>query len=184
MIPPRDTERLGFCFFRPLFLHRVEGFFLSLTMSTALFPLGYLLCAQERKQLSQRTYRVDIIGFLTTPKLLALIAIFFPTSLISVVTGSPSLITVPVMIQFGIEPHVAVATNMMALVFVSIGGSLAFTRKGILVRERLPALIIITIFGSALGACFLLAIPKGTFQLVIAVAMVGIAIFTLTRKNA
>jgi hypothetical protein len=42
-------------------------------------------------------------------KLLILVPIFFLTSLISVVTGSTSLITVPVMIAIGIEPHVAPA---------------------------------------------------------------------------
>ena len=99
------------------------------------------------------------------------------------VTGSTSLITVPVMIQFGIEPHVAVATNMLALVFMSIGGSLPFAQKGVLSRERLPSLKAVTIIGSALGAFVLLAIPKGTLELVIAVAMVGVAIFTLLRPE-
>jgi uncharacterized membrane protein YfcA len=50
-------------------------------------------------------------------KLLVLVAIFFLTSVITVVTGSTSLITVPVMIALGIEAHVAVATNM-ALTFL------------------------------------------------------------------
>ena len=50
------------------------------------------------------------------PKLAILVAVFFLTSVISVVTGSTSLITVPVMIAFGVEPHVAVATNMLALI--------------------------------------------------------------------
>jgi uncharacterized membrane protein YfcA len=87
------------------------------------------------------------------------------------------------MIQFGIEPHVAVATNMLALVFMSIGGSLPFAQKGVLSRERLPSLIAVTIIGSALGAFVLLAIPKGTLELVIAVAMIGVAIFTLIRRD-
>jgi uncharacterized protein len=121
--------------------------------------------------------------FVPTPKLLLLIAVFFATSLISVVTGSTSLITVPVMIQFGIEPHVAVATNMLALVFMSIGGSLPFAQKGVLSRDRLPGLIAVTIIGSALGAFVLLAIPKGTLELVIAIAMIGVAIFTLIRRD-
>ena len=121
--------------------------------------------------------------FVPASKLLALIAIFFATSLISVVTGSTSLVTVPVMIQFGIEPHVAVATNMMALVFMSIGGSLPFARKGVISPARLPGVIVITIFGSALGAFFLLAIPKGALELVIAVAMIGVALFTLIRQD-
>jgi uncharacterized membrane protein YfcA len=50
-------------------------------------------------------------------KLLLLVAIFFLTSVISVVTGSTSLITVPIMIALGIEANFAVATNMLALTF-------------------------------------------------------------------
>jgi len=121
--------------------------------------------------------------FVPTSKLIVLIAVFFATSLISVVTGSTSLITVPIMIEFGIEPHVAVATNMLALVFMSIGGSLPFARKGILSRERLPGLIGVTIIGSALGAFALLAIPKGTLELIMAVAMMGVAMFMLIRRD-
>ena len=51
---------------------------------------------------------------MATGKLLTLILIFFLTSVVSVVTGSTSLITVPVMIAVGIEPHVAVAMVIFA----------------------------------------------------------------------
>ena len=44
-------------------------------------------------------------------KIFTLVTVFL-TSVISVVTGSTSLITVPVMIALGLEAHVAVATNM------------------------------------------------------------------------
>ena len=60
---------------------------------------------------------------MSTPQLIALIAIFFFTSVISVVTGSTSIITVPAMISLGMEPHIAIATNMLALTFMSVGGS-------------------------------------------------------------
>jgi hypothetical protein len=59
-------------------------------------------------------------------KLSILIGAFFLTSVVSAVTGSTSLITVPVMIALGIEPHVAIATNMLALTFMSAGASLPF----------------------------------------------------------
>jgi len=118
-----------------------------------------------------------------TPKLIALFAVFFVTSLISVVTGSTSILTVPVMIQFGIEPHIAVATNMLALVFMSIGGSLPFAGKSIVNRERLPGLIAVTLAGSGLGAFFLLAIPKKALGLVITVAMLGVGVITMTQRD-
>jgi uncharacterized protein len=116
-------------------------------------------------------------------KLLILVAVFFVTSVISVVTGSTSLITVPVMIAFGIEPHVAVATNMMALVFMSAGGSLPFAQKGVIERRLLPVGIALTVVGSGVGALLLLRIPTGALQLTIAVAMIAVAIFSVLRHD-
>ena len=69
---------------------------------------------------------------MSTTALIVLVVVFFLTSVVGVVTGSNSLIAVPAMFQVGVEPRVAVATNMFALVFMSVGGSLPF------VRQRLP----------------------------------------------
>jgi hypothetical protein len=109
--------------------------------------------------------------------------VFFFTSVISVVTGSTSLITVPVMITLGIEAHVAVATNMLALTFMSVGGSLPFIGKGFLSRSRLLPSIALTIIGSGLGAFLLLNIPLKALQIAVAVAMIGVAIFSVLNKN-
>ncbi len=116
-------------------------------------------------------------------ELFTLVAVFFLTSVISLVTGSTSLITVPVMIALGIEAHVAVATNMLALTFMSIGGSLPFIGKGVLSRSRLLPSIVLTIIGSGLGALLLLTVPLKALQITIAVAMIGVAIFSLLNKN-
>jgi len=117
-------------------------------------------------------------------KLAILVAVFFLTSVISVVTGSTSLITVPVMMAFGVEPHVAVATNMMALIFMSVGGSLPFARKGVLERRLLPLAITLTVVGSGVGALLLLRIPTGALQLAIAVAMIAVAAFSLAKRES
>jgi uncharacterized protein len=116
-------------------------------------------------------------------KLFIVAAVFFLTSSISVVTGSTSLITVPVLIAFGVEPHVAVATNMLALVFMSAGGSLPFAKKGVIERRILPLGIILTVIGSAVGAFLLPSIPTGALQLTIAVAMIAVAVFSLLRHD-
>jgi uncharacterized membrane protein YfcA len=116
-------------------------------------------------------------------KLSALIAVFFFTSVISVVTGSTSLITVPVMIALGIEAHVAVATNMLALTFMSVGGSLPFIGRGVLSRSRLLPSVVLTIIGSGLGALLLLSVPLKALQITIAVAMISVALFSLLNKN-
>ena len=116
-------------------------------------------------------------------KLVIVAVAFFLTSSISVVTGSTSLITVPVLIAFGIEPHVAVATNMLALVFMSAGGSLPFAQKGVIQRRVLPLGIILTLLGSAVGAFLLLSIPTKALKLTIALAMIAIAIFSVLRHD-
>ena len=79
-------------------------------------------------------------GRVSGAKLSVLIAVFFFTSVISVVTGSTSLITVPVMIALGIEAHVAVATNMLALTFMSAGGSLPLIGRGVLQPQAIAGL--------------------------------------------
>jgi uncharacterized protein len=112
-----------------------------------------------------------------------LIVVFFLTSVLSVVTGSGSLITVPAMISLGMEPHVAVATNMLALTFMSIGGALPFLRQRAIHRTYLMPSIVLTLIGSGLGAFLLVAVPIRAIRLTVAVAMITVTIFTLWKKD-
>ena len=117
-------------------------------------------------------------------KLLIACAVFFLTSSVSVVTGSTSLITVPALIAFGVEPHVAVATNMLALIFMSAGGSLPFAYRGVIERRVLPLGIVLTVVGSGIGAVLLLRIPTKALQLTIAVAMIAVTAFSSFRRDS
>ncbi|MGD0617121.1 MAG: sulfite exporter TauE/SafE family protein [Bryobacteraceae bacterium] len=114
----------------------------------------------------------------------SLIAIFFATSGISVITGSTSLITVPAMLQFGIDARIALATNMFALTFMSIGGSLPFLRGKDVDRKRLPALIILTVAGSLCGAFLLLVIPQRSVPLIVSTAMIAVASFSIVYRKS
>jgi uncharacterized protein len=120
---------------------------------------------------------------MSTPELVFLIAIFFFTSVISVVTGSTSLITVPAMISLGMEPHIAIATNMLALTFMSVGGSLPFIRNGAIRRSNLPVSIFLTVVGSGLGALLLFTVPVRALRLTIAVAMIAVTVFTIANRD-
>jgi uncharacterized protein len=115
--------------------------------------------------------------------LLTLALLFFLTSVVGVVTGSNSLITVPAMFLFGIDPRVAVATNMFGLTFMAVGGTLPFLGKGMIDRRRLPALIALTLAGSVLGALLVLVISSQRLPLVISIAMIAVAAFTLLKRN-
>ena len=108
-----------------------------------------------------------------------IILLFFFTSLIGVVTGSNSLITVPAMFQLGIDEKVAVATNMFGLVFMAVGGAIPFIRKGTVDVRRLTPLIAITIIGSAMGAAIVGLVTSDAIKLIVTVAMFAIVIFTV-----
>lgn len=109
--------------------------------------------------------------------------IFFATSILSVVTGSTSLITVPVMLQFGLETQLALATNMFALTLMSLGGTLPYLGKNKLDRTRLPILIGLPLAGSILGAFLVLVIPSQSVPQIISVAMIGMTLFSVAKPN-
>lgn len=121
---------------------------------------------------------------MTPTALICLLAFFFITAVIGVMTGGTSLITVPVLMQFGLDPHVAIATNMLTLVFLSLGGTLPFLKSRSLPRKRLPALIGLTLIGSTLGALLLLVVPTKAMPVVIATVMIGVAVFSLRKRDA
>jgi uncharacterized membrane protein YfcA len=116
--------------------------------------------------------------------LIVLIAVFFLTSVIGVVTGSNSLIAVPVMFQLGIEPRVAVATNMFGLVFMAVGGTIPFVRQQKIDYARTWPLVALTIVSSAIGALIVGMISDAGLKLIVSIAMIAVAIFSLLRRNA
>ena len=121
---------------------------------------------------------------MTSPELLVLVVAFFLTSALSVVTGSTSLITVPLLLQFGVEPRTAWATNMFALVWMSAGGVLPFLKSPALDRQSLRPLIALTLCGSILGALLVLLVPARAVPLIVAYAMIGVAVFSTLYRNA
>lgn len=124
----------------------------------------------------------SLTPFLSFP-LLILSLLFFLTSVVGVVTGSNSLITVPAMFQFGIDPRVAVATNMFGLTFMAVGGTLPFLGKGTINRRRLPALMLLTLVGSVLGALLVLVVSSRQLPLIISISMIAVAAFTLFKRD-
>jgi uncharacterized membrane protein YfcA len=117
-------------------------------------------------------------------ELFILVAVFLLTSVVGVVTGSNSLIAVPVMFEFGIDPRVAVATNMFGLTFMAVGGTLPFLGKGTIDRQRLPALVVLTLLGSVAGALLLLVIPNRALPVIISASMIAVALFTILKRDA
>lgn len=115
--------------------------------------------------------------------LILMVLLFFATSVVGVVTGSNSLITVPVMFQFGIDEKVAIATNMFGLTFMAIGGSIPFVRQGAIKFRKLTPLVVLTIAGSAIGALLVGLITNQSIKVMVSIAMIAMIAFTLVRRK-
>lgn len=113
-----------------------------------------------------------------------MIVVFFLTSVVGVVTGSNSLVAVPVMFQFGIDPRVAVATNMFGLTFMSAGATIPFVRQGKIAFRKVMPLVAITVVGSALGAAIVALISGDAIKLIVSIAMIVIVVFILLKGRA
>jgi uncharacterized membrane protein YfcA len=98
----------------------------------------------------------------------------FVVSIFSVAVGGTSLITVPVFISLGMTSKSAVATNMFALIFLSVSGFWGLQKAAKPVRYNLFTIFsVLTVCGSIIGARFLLAVDSGLLRKMIAV-MIGI----------
>ena len=115
--------------------------------------------------------------------LIILVVLFLVTSIVGVVTGSNSLITVPVMFQFGIDEKRAIATNMFGLTFMAIGATIPFIRQGKIEPRKLTPLIALTVVGSALGALLVGYITNHSIRLIVSIAMIAVVLFTLVRSD-
>ena len=121
---------------------------------------------------------------MTNLDLIILAVLFFITSIVGVVTGSNSLVTVPVMFQFGIDEKEAVATNMFALTFMAIGATIPFIRQRKIEPRKLSPLIVLTIIGSTLGALLVGVITNQSIKLIVSIGMFAVVAFTLLRPRS
>ncbi len=116
--------------------------------------------------------------------LIILVVLFFVTTAVGVVTGSNSLITVPVMFEFGIEPKTAIATNMFGLTFMAAGATIPFYRRGLIDVRRLSPFVFLTLAGSSIGA-FLVGLAKSEWiPVIVSFSMIAVGLFTLLRRDA
>jgi uncharacterized protein len=67
---------------------------------------------------------------------------------------------------------------------MSIGGTLPFLKGQDVNRKRLPMLISLTLLGSLIGAFLLLLIPSRSVPIVVSVAVMAVAVFTLIYRKS
>jgi uncharacterized membrane protein YfcA len=107
------------------------------------------------------------------------------TGAIGAITGGNSLINVPLMITVGMSPRHAVATNMFAVMFMTISATARFAKSGILKQRRdlLVPLAIITAFTSAFGALIAIKLSEVVVKTVVGLSMGALVLFMALRRG-
>jgi uncharacterized membrane protein YfcA len=113
----------------------------------------------------------------------AIVAIYFAVSVVSVVTGGGSLVQVPALIALGVAPRVAVATNMFAVTWMTLSATARFARAGQIGGRFVIPLVAVTAVTSAAGAGLTVVMPDRLIKGVVAVSMVAMIVFILASPR-
>jgi uncharacterized membrane protein YfcA len=118
--------------------------------------------------------------------LLHAIAIFgagIAAGTINTVVGSGTLITFPVLLQFGYAPVVANVSNTIGLVPGSAAGAIGYRRELAGQRERVVRLAIASVSGGVVGAVLLLSLPASAFKAIVPAFIVVALILILAQER-
>ena len=114
----------------------------------------------------------------------ALAAVSFAVSLVGVITGGHSMVTVPLMMFLGMPPAEAVATNRFANFFLAAAGSTNYARHGKINLRFLWPLLLATLAGASAGALLLLLTPGADIRRLIGLFMISIVVFGILQPKA
>jgi hypothetical protein len=115
-------------------------------------------------------------------EIVLLCAVVFATGVVGTVTGGNSLVNVPALILAGVPPRQAVATNMFAVTFMTLSATVRFARAGLVKRDLLVVLGVITAVTSALGARLTVTLSEGAVKTTVAISMGLLAVFLALRS--
>ena len=112
-------------------------------------------------------------------ELLALAAAGFFASILNVIAGGGSFLTIPILIFFGLPATEANATNRLGVLAQNVGGVFGFHRHGVLdwrwaLRFSVPALV-----GAAFGTWLALQVGDREFRRILASLMIVVTLWTL-----
>ncbi len=111
-------------------------------------------------------------------------ALMVATGALGAITGGNSLINVPLMITVGMTPRQAVATNMFAVIFMTVSATARFARARMLKARLLVPLGILTVLTSAFGALIAVKLPETVVKLVVGVSMGVLVLFIAVYRRS
>jgi uncharacterized membrane protein YfcA len=117
------------------------------------------------------------VSAMDTQSILVLSALMVVTGAVGAITGGNSLINVPVLIAFGVAPREAIATNMFAVIFMTVSATARFMGRGLYAARTLTKLCLITAVTSTLGALLTVKLPETLVKAVVGVSMGALVLF-------
>src|SRR5579862_1430816 len=111
-------------------------------------------------------------------------AIMVATGAVGAITGGNSLINVPLMIMVGMTPRQAIATNMFAVIFMTVSATARFARARMLNARLLLPLGLLTVVTSAFGALIAVKLPETVVKLVVGVSMAVLVLFIAVYRRS
>src|SRR5258708_1152302 len=113
-----------------------------------------------------------------------LTAVMVVTGAIGAITGGNSLINVPLMIMVGMSSREAVATNMFAVLFMTISATPRFPQTNLLSGPLVLPLCVLTVISSALGAELAVKLPEPVVKTIVGVSMALLVAFMAAKPGA
>lgn len=104
-------------------------------------------------------------------------------SLINSIAGGGSTLSLPIMIFLGLPATVANGTNRIGLIIGNFSSAINLARHGYLNMRIFLQLLMPTIFGALVGACFLVRIGDKLFQAILAVVICLVVVMSNLRKD-
>ena len=123
---------------------------------------------------------------MTLPPALELVALAgagFAASVLNVIAGGGSFLTLPLLIFLGLPATAANATNRLGILTQNVGGVWAFHRHGVLdwrwgLRASVPALL-----GATVGTWLALQVGEREFRRILATLMLVVTLWTLLDRS-
>ncbi len=106
------------------------------------------------------------------------------TGAIGAITGGNSLINVPLMMMVGMSSREAVATNMFAVLFMTVSATARFARDKLISSRFVLPLCALTAVSSAIGAELAVKLSEAVVKTIVGVSMALLVSFMLIRPSA
>ena len=99
------------------------------------------------------------------------------------VAGGGGLITLPVLLSFGLDPQQALGTNKLQASFGSASATWHYVHAGTVSLKDCTRSFLLTLAGAALGALAVQQLDPSFLKRAIPVLLIGVAIYTLLKPS-